>query len=411
MKPRHALGCFLACALVVAACSGGDEAAPETTTPAATTTLVAPREEDSRLRLGVLLPSTDTLLGGPLLEAVESAVAEINVAGGVLGQPVTTVVTDEADGATAIGDLIDADVDAVIGPASSLVALGGLGEFVQAGVMTCSPTATALALDEFPDAGLFFRTIPSDSMQADVIADEAEATGRPTAAIAHVDDAYGRDFASAVDDEMATRSVEVVETVAFVSRDDDLSDEARVLAQSGAEILVVLGTGEDSALFLAALDQQGPPTNIRVIVNGDIRTPDAQPLIESLTSGFRSRIVGVAPQAVPEPGTEPSPLDGAYAVNAYDCVNLVALSSMLAGSTIGLDMIGQVQQATANGSGCTTFEECKISFDDDLNFNYVGPTGILEINADGEPVRANFIRFTYDETGRDEAQPPFRHPA
>ena len=411
MKPRHALGCFLASALVVVACSGGNEAAPETTTPEATTTLVAPREEDSRLRLGVLLPSTDTLLGGPLLEAVASAVAEINVAGGVLGQPVTTVVTDEADGATAIGDLIDADVDAVIGPASSLVALGGLGEFVQAGVMTCSPTATALALDEFPDAGLFFRTIPSDSMQADVIADEAEATGRPTAAIAHVDDAYGRGFANAVDDEMATRSVEVVETVAFVTGDDDLSDEARVLAQSGAEILVVLGTGEDSALFLAALDQQGPPANIRVIVNGDIRTPDAQPLIESLTSGFRSRIVGVAPQAVPEPGAEPSPLDGAYAVNAYDCVNLVALSSVLAGSTIGLDMIGQVQQATANGSGCATFEECKTSFDDDLNFNYVGPTGILEINAEGEPVRASFVRFTYDETGRDEAQPPFRYPA
>ena len=115
MKPRHALGCFLACALVVAACSGGDEAAPETTTPAATTTLVAPREEDSRLRLGVLLPSTDTLLGGPLLEAVESAVAEINVAGGVLGQPVTTVVTDEADGATAIGDLIEVPLPARFG--------------------------------------------------------------------------------------------------------------------------------------------------------------------------------------------------------------------------------------------------------------------------------------------------------
>jgi branched-chain amino acid transport system substrate-binding protein len=393
------------------ACSGNDDAVPETTTPAATTTLVAPRVEDARLRLGVLLPSTDTLLGAPLLAAVESAVDEINDAGGVLGRPVTTVVADDATGATAIGDLIDADVDAVIGPASSMVALSGLGEFVQAGVMTCSPTATALALDEFPDAGLFFRTIPSDSMQAEVIAGEAEATGEPTAAIAHIDDAYGRDFVNAVDDAMATRSVEIVETVAFVARDDDFSDEARALAQSAAEILIVLGTGADSARFLAALDEQDLPANIPIIVNGDIRAPDAQPLIESLSPGFRTRIGGVAPQAVPGPGSEPSTLDGAYAVNAYDCVNLVALSSMLANSTIGLDMVRQVQQATANGSTCATFEECKTSFDDDLNFNYVGPTGILEINADGEPVRSNFVRFTYDETGRDETQPPFRHPA
>ena len=109
-----------------------------------TTTLVAPREEDDQLRLGVLLPSTDTLLGGPLLEAVRSAVDEINESGGVLDRPVSTVVADEATGATGIGESIDADVDAAIGPASSLVALGGLGEFVQAGVLTCSPTATSI---------------------------------------------------------------------------------------------------------------------------------------------------------------------------------------------------------------------------------------------------------------------------
>ena len=84
---------------------------------------------------------------------------------------------------------------------------------------------------------------------------------------------------------------------------------------------------------------------------------------------------------------------------------------MLAESTIGLDIAAQVQQATANGSSCTAFRECRESFDDDLNFNYVGPTGILEINAEGEPVRSNFVRFTYDATGRDVTQQPFRHPA
>ena len=52
-----------------------------------------------------------------------------------------------------------------------------------------------------------------------------------------------------------------------------------------------------------------------------------------------------------------------------------------------------------------------VGYLDDLNFNYVGPTGILEIGSDGEPVRSTFIRFTYDETGRDVTRESFRHPA
>ena len=96
MRPRHVLVGALGAILFVTACSGDEDAAPASTAPATTTTLVAPREEDGQLRLGVLLPSTDTLLGGPLLEAVRSAVDEINESGGVLDRPVSTVVADEA---------------------------------------------------------------------------------------------------------------------------------------------------------------------------------------------------------------------------------------------------------------------------------------------------------------------------
>ena len=42
--------------------------------------------------------------------------------------------------------------------------------FVGRGLVACSPTAAAMALDDFPDRGLFVRTIPSDSLQAAAIA-------------------------------------------------------------------------------------------------------------------------------------------------------------------------------------------------------------------------------------------------
>ena len=62
------------------------------------------------------------------------------------------------------------EVDAVVGPTSSLVALGALGDLMAADVLTCSPTASAQALDDYPDRDLFFRTVPSDSLQAAAIA-------------------------------------------------------------------------------------------------------------------------------------------------------------------------------------------------------------------------------------------------
>ena len=43
-----------------------------------------------------------------------------------------------------------------------MIALGTLDDIVSSGTLSCSPTASALALDEFPDDGLFFRTGPSE---------------------------------------------------------------------------------------------------------------------------------------------------------------------------------------------------------------------------------------------------------
>ena len=90
---------------------------------------------------------------------------------GVLGKDVVLEIVDEGGG-TGPDELLASGVDAIVGPASSRVALAQLSSIVQpeTGVVTCSPTATALALDDFPDNGFFFRTAPSDSLQMAAIA-------------------------------------------------------------------------------------------------------------------------------------------------------------------------------------------------------------------------------------------------
>ena len=59
-------------------------------------------------------------------------------------------------------------------------------------------TAARSLLDDFPDRGLFFRTIPSDSLQAMAMAEAVDRTGASKATIAYIDDDYGQSFADQV---------------------------------------------------------------------------------------------------------------------------------------------------------------------------------------------------------------------
>ena len=83
---------------------------------------------DGQLKIGVLLPSSgagDTI-GEPMILAVAMAVQDINDAGGVFGRDVLYVTKDEGTtsitAAKAFDDLIDAHVDAIVGPASARIA-------------------------------------------------------------------------------------------------------------------------------------------------------------------------------------------------------------------------------------------------------------------------------------------------
>ena len=167
--------------LPLVGCSSDSTGAPSTVLPP-TTTPVA-RVDDGVLTIGVLTPqgSANADIGQAIRTAVTLAVDTINKAGGYNGHNVVLRPADEGVAGVgidpAIAKLLSEQVDAIVGPASSTNALAGLREIVDAGVMACSPTASARLLDDYPDRNLFFRTIPSDSMQALAIAEAVDRTG------------------------------------------------------------------------------------------------------------------------------------------------------------------------------------------------------------------------------------------
>lgn len=405
---RRLLAAAASAALMLAACSSDDEAAP-TTTSAPTTTAAAPipAVSDGRLTIGVLLPTSDTAIGDPMVASINTAVERINASGGVLGNPVRTIVADEgataASATSSIQTLLARGVDAIVGPGSSLLTLATLDDIVRSGTLACSPTASALALDDFPDGGLFFRTVPSDSLQARAIAEAADQTGALTATIVHVDDAYGRALATAVKSSMAGGVISVADTVIFSARDDDLGAEARQLIASDAPVAIVLADGDDATRFIDALDDMETSGIAMVFVNDAIRDPSNPQLIAGLDPELRAKIVGIAPIA--ESGDPATPFDppGPFATNAYDCINLIALSAVRANSDDARDMAAQMASVSSSGQVCRSFAECVTAIDVPREIDYDGPSGLTELSArTGDPALAVFDRFGFNSDGEDE---------
>ena len=403
--------CSLAVLVLAAtACTPGSDAVPEATQLATTTTVTTPDRSDGTLTIGLLLPSSNPTLGQGLIDAAYIDVDRINNAGGVLGRNVRVIEQDEGLGdgtaAASIAALIEStpSVDAVIGPSSSLTALKHLDTLVAAGIPSCSPTATALALDNFPDSRrLFFRTVPSDSLQAVAAAELAERTGVQDVAVVYIDDAYGRPFAAAVEEALAVGTqVSRVENYGFVRSDGDLAEKARQVADSGARVVVLLAGSDDGAAFLEALDDTSFGSISDVIVNDTMRDPSVTPRVEALDPALRSLVRGVAPQAQSNDADKPFDPPGLFAAQTFDCVNLIALAAYSASSDDPAEFAPEIPALARGGRVCLSFEVCSMLLNEELAINYNGPDGITELTVSGDPTRARFDVFRFDDTGRAE---------
>ena len=396
----------------VVACTGGDDSdgAAASTTVQNTTTTTIVRPNDGVLQLGIYLPRTGegASLGEPMIAAVEAAVERINAAGGVLGRPVTVDdIVDEGAG-TGPDELLAAGVDAIIGPASSRAALAQLGNMVHpsTGVVTCSPTATAMLLDNYPDNGFFFRTAPSDSLQMTAIARRVEDTGETSIAVGYLDDPYGRGLAEGFTAEATRRGLVLLAEVGFSSDQEDLSDVAAQLLTGSPGVIVVLGDADDGSRLLAALDGATTTGLRRVIVNDAIR--NARQNIQSLSSGFRDRLIGIAPRAH---AVAPDGPDGFFTAHAFDCVNLIALATIVAGSDAPNHIKAKMGEVASGGRVCSSFEACVSLLDQNLQIDYNGASGSVDLsNSAGDPSRAWFESFGFDADGIEIESQSFEVP-
>ncbi|MEQ1874818.1 MAG: ABC transporter substrate-binding protein [Ilumatobacteraceae bacterium] len=396
---------------LIGACSDGSPTDSADGSIVATSTTVRP--DDGALLVGAILPhdGVATELGLSMSDALALAVSEINDAGGVGGTPVRLIEREEGDNeataSLAMQELIQLGVDAIVGPTSSTNTLAVLGTAVDAGVLTCSPTASALALDAFPDNGLFIRTIASDSLQAKALATLVESSGSSSAVVVYVDDNYGRPFAQAARLAVLAEGTTVTAMVPFNASENSIATAVADVVATQAEVVVVIADDTTGPAIISAIDNASTITRTYV-VNDAIRRPavSSQPFGRSLSA----RIDGVSPLAYPTSesfmeslrGINPT-ATGLFAHNAYDCLNVIALAAQAAGSDNPGAIVRQVPIVTDQGTPCNSFAACADALAAGRFFDYSGPGRDLIIGTNGEVLTATFERFTFDVDGRDIA--------
>lgn len=400
---RRVAAALTVATFVIAACTD-DQDEPIATVSTTTTEPPQPREDDGILRIGALIPLNDTAVGENLETSFEAAVEAVNAAGGVLGRPVEMLIEDEGGSANTAAEATEALVlrgaDAILGPTSSNVAIAALDASVSAGVVTCSATATAISLDEFPDDNLFFRSIATDSLQAAAIARQAENRSVGSIVIIHIDDAYGQPYAAAVRDALGAQESIQVESVAVPVGDVDLENDLDDIAAADADTGIVLGNGNDIARLLEAISARDDIDFTQVFVNDAARAASARPVIAGLNPDFRNRIVGLSPQIL-LPETAGSDADTPFAAQVTDCVNLIALAAAQGNSDSPATVASQMTSVSSGGDKCRTFAECiaLLDADEQTQIDYDGPTRVTELARDGDPSRAFFDRFLFRTDG------------
>jgi ABC-type branched-subunit amino acid transport system substrate-binding protein len=217
---------------------------------------------DGILRIGMLLPTSGD--AAPLGEAQRAgarlAVEEINEEGGVLGRPVELVDGDsgttDADAQEGATDLLQEEVDAILGPTSTEAAVAVMDPVTSAGVVLFSPSVTASLFALYPDRNLFFRLAPSDVLQGQVLADVAAGDGQVSVLVLAQKGLYGdgvtQDFRTAFE----AASGRVAAEIRF---DADTVDPAVINAAlaTPADAIVVFGDPEPLGAIITSLATAG----------------------------------------------------------------------------------------------------------------------------------------------------------
>ena len=411
-----------AASLVLAACGGSSStsesssAAPASSSAAPSSSSAEPAPstdcKNTQLKIGTLLPATGSLayLGPPEFAGVDLAVAEIDAAGGVLGQPVVNEYGDSGDTETDIASqTVDSHlakgVQAIIGAASSGVTFTVIDKITSNGVLQISPANTAPSLTDYPDNGLYFRTAPSDALQGAVQASNAIDNGFTSGATIARKDPYGEGLQNAFIADFEAGGGTITTALTYDPTAASFEAEVAEIAAGNPEFVQVVGFDESTKLIQEMIKQGIGPQDVQIyLADGNLSTTAFKDFPKDTMTG----VIGTVPTGDPSVDVEafngklleqdPELTDFAYGAQAYDATILVALAAEYAGCADGTAMAAampMIANADAGGEACGTYADCLAIIQAGGQPDYNGVTGPLDFNEYGDPKSATIDVVQY----------------
>lgn len=231
----------------------------------------------AQIKLGVAGPMTgpNAAFGAQLKNGVDQAVADINAAGGILGQQIAVSVGDDVSdpkqGVSVANKFVGDGIKLIVGHFNSGVTMPASEVYAENGMLMISPSATNPKITE---RGLWnaFRTCGRDDQQGAVAANHivTKLAGKKIAVV-HDKTTYGQGLADETKKAMNAKNVKEVLYEGVNTGEKDFSALVSKIKASGADVVYWGGLHTEGGLIVRQMRDQGLKT---VLMSGDGITSD-----------------------------------------------------------------------------------------------------------------------------------------
>jgi branched-chain amino acid transport system substrate-binding protein len=362
---------------------------------------------EGTLTIGKILPTTGGLApyGVGMIAAVDTAINEINEAGGVWGSDVATLhenegPAEEAEVVQAAADsMIAQEVNAIVGAASSTASLNIIEALYNQQIVQVSPSNTGPDFTGHEFGEFYFRTAPSDIIQGSALAEVIIADGHQTLGILGQQTAYGEGLANQIEQVYTAGGGEVTYKEFYDLAQTEYSAEISGLVDADPDAFVLISYDESRQILPSLIGAGFTPQDKQFYLVDGNRLDYSEDFDEGTMEGTKaSQPIGAVDTTelltrVTETNGEDLP-ETAYVPESYDAAILIALAAVAANTDDPTAIRDQMVAVTTGATECGTFADCKSALEAGDTIAYRGATAI-SWNDDGDPAEATIGIFEY----------------
>jgi branched-chain amino acid transport system substrate-binding protein len=372
---------------------------------------------DGSMKVGAIVPLTGDLqqygeTGNIALEMAEKVANDALADAGYDGKVELLVEdgeTKEDAAKSAAEKLAGEDVSCIVGDwASSSTLAVAQSVTIDEGIPLISPASTAGELTTLEDDGLVFRTVPSDNLQASVLADAiAEDIGDGgKVTVAARNNAYGTGLAAAFQEAGDEAGLEVSEPILMDPDSPQAKSEAADITAEDADAYLLIDYPDAFLKLGPELVKTGKWDPAKTWGSDGLRSEDLPKTgNEKFTEGMR----GTAPTSAEAPAAEAfdklwhedskRPERQTYDSDNFDAFLACVLAAVAADSADPSDVADALTDVSGGGTKYT-FEELTDAIKaaaDGEDIDYEGAASPLDWDENGDPAAAFYEIWDYKD--------------